>query len=150
MVTGGLTLLLLGIRESRPSMALAKEVAKLRKATQIKTLEGLNPDETPDWQTFVRIALFRPARLFFTELIVFIVSIMSAIAIVATLNGIVIQVILASRVLYGLGRQGQLPAVFAEVNPKSRTPLFATTLTTAFVLVFAFSHKIHSCFSSNF
>ncbi|KAK1149427.1 hypothetical protein N8T08_006650 [Aspergillus melleus] len=81
MVTGGLTILLLGIRESRPSLALAKEVAKLREVTQIETLEGLNPDETPDWQTFVRIALCRPARLFFTELIVFIVSIMSAVAI---------------------------------------------------------------------
>jgi hypothetical protein len=34
----------------------------------------------------------------------------------------VIQIILASRVLYGLNRQGQLPAIFAEVSPK--TPLF--------------------------
>jgi amino acid transporter len=52
--------------------------------------------------------------------------IMSAAAIAATLNGVVIQMIMASRVLYGLGRQGQLPRAFAEVNAKSHTPVFAT------------------------
>ena len=35
---------------------------------------------------------------------------MSAIAVVATLNGIIVQIIMASRVLYGLARQGNLPA----------------------------------------
>ena len=66
-----------------------------------------------------------PLALVFERLTGLSPRFMSAIAIVATLNGIVIQVILASRVLYGLSRQGQLPAVFAEVNPKTRTPLFA-------------------------
>ena len=69
---------------------------------------------------------------------------MSAIAIVATLNGIVIQIILASRVLYGLSRQGQLPVIFAEVNPKTRTPLFGTTITAAFVLFFALFLPLHN------
>ncbi len=35
---------------------------------------------------------------------------MSAVAIVATLNGIVVNIIMASRVMYGLSRQGSLPA----------------------------------------
>ena len=68
---------------------------------------------------------------------------MSGIAVVATLNGVVIQIILASRVLYGLGRSGQLPAIFGEVNPKTRTPLVGTMVTAAFVLLFAWFLPLH-------
>lgn len=62
---------------------------------------------------------------------------MSAIAIVATLNGIIVQVIMASRVLYGLSAQGSLPPVLASVSPRTSTPVLATALTTAIVLVLA-------------
>jgi amino acid transporter len=60
---------------------------------------------------------------------------MSAIAIVATLNGIIVQIILAARVLYGLARQGNLPAALQEVSPLTRTPLLATALAVALVLL---------------
>lgn len=63
------------------------------------------------------------------------------IAIFATLNGALIQVIMASRVLYGLSRQGALPAalgaVLGRVDARTRTPLIATLLVTAAVLVLA-------------
>ena len=62
---------------------------------------------------------------------------MSLIAIVATLNGIIVQIIMSSRVLYGLARQGELPAFFGAVNSATQTPLNATAITTALVLVFA-------------
>ena len=62
---------------------------------------------------------------------------MSAIAIVATLNGIVVNIIMASRVMYGLARQGNLPAPLGEVNAKTRTPLNGTLLSIAIVLAFA-------------
>ena len=58
---------------------------------------------------------------------------MSAIAIVATLNGIIVQMIMSSRVLYGLGAQGNLPSAFATVSPRTRTPLIATLFTTIVV-----------------
>lgn len=61
----------------------------------------------------------------------------SAIAILATLNGIVVQVILAARVLYGLARQGTLPPSFPRVSPVTRTPLVATALAVALVLALA-------------
>jgi APA family basic amino acid/polyamine antiporter len=63
--------------------------------------------------------------------------IMSVIAIVATLNGIIVQVIMASRVLYGLGKQGSLPAALMQVNAATRTPVNATVLTTALILALA-------------
>jgi len=85
-----------------------------------------------------------PLALVFERLTGLSPRFMSAIAIVATLNGIVIQIILASRVLYGLSRQGQLPAIFAEVNAKTRTPLFGTTITAALVLFFASFLPLHN------
>ena len=79
-MTGGVTVLLLGIRESRPSQLLELRVASLRTTTGDRTLRALNPDKTPDLRTFARLSLFRPLQLLFTEPIVFVVSFMSATA----------------------------------------------------------------------
>lgn len=81
IVTAIVAFLLLSIRESRPSLLLAQEVSTLRRITNIDGLQALNPDRTPDLRSFIRVALGRPVRLLFTELIVFIVSIMSGVAI---------------------------------------------------------------------
>jgi amino acid transporter len=66
----------------------------------------------------------------------------TAIAIVATLNGVIIQIIMASRVLYGLADQGSLPPVLARVNPVTRTPLVATGVVTGLVLVLAYGFPL--------
>ena len=50
---------------------------------------------------------------------------------------------MASRVLYGLSRQGGLPAVFGRVSAATRTPLIATAFTTACVLVLALALPLH-------
>ncbi len=68
--------------------------------------------------------------------------VISAIAIVATLNGIIVQMIMASRVLYGLSVQGDLPAVLAQVSPRTRTPLIATALVVAIILILALAFPI--------
>ena len=59
------------------------------------------------------------------------------IAILATTNGALIQIIMAARVLYGLGRQAELPAVLARIDPRTRTPLLATGLVTLLVAALA-------------
>jgi amino acid transporter len=69
---------------------------------------------------------------------------MSAIAVVATLNGIIVQIIMASRVLYGLARQGDLPFTFAIVGGRTRTPLFATAFATLIVLGLALALPLHN------
>lgn len=76
-----------------------------------------------------------PIRLLFERLTDIPPLTITLIAIVATLNGIIIQIIMASRVLYGLGKKGQIPAVLAVVNPTTHTPLNATILVTASVLI---------------
>jgi amino acid transporter len=63
--------------------------------------------------------------------------VMSAIAIVATLNGIIVQIIMASRVGYGMAGRGTLPGWLATVHPVTQTPLRATMVATAIVLVLA-------------
>jgi amino acid transporter len=53
---------------------------------------------------------------------------MSAIAIVATLNGVIVHMIMIGRVLYGLADQGNLPRILTRLNPVTRTPVLATTI----------------------
>lgn len=67
---------------------------------------------------------------------------MSAIAIVATLNGIVVNMIMASRVIYGLARQGSLPERLGHISPSTQTPLLATLIAVGIVLVFALAMPI--------
>lgn len=59
---------------------------------------------------------------------------MSAIAIVATLNGIIVQIIMSSRIFYGLARQGNLPGAIGYVSLATHTPIVATLLTTLIIL----------------
>jgi APA family basic amino acid/polyamine antiporter len=58
----------------------------------------------------------------------------TAIAIVVTLNGVLIQMIMVSRVLYGMADRGRLPAVFAQLSPRSRTPSVATGFVAVCIL----------------
>lgn len=60
---------------------------------------------------------------------------MSAIAIVATLNGVVVHMIMIARVLYGLSSQGNLPRPLSDVNPVTRTPLVATAVAVGTILL---------------
>ncbi|KAH8879771.1 MFS multidrug transporter [Thozetella sp. PMI_491] len=81
VVTAITSILLLGIRESRPSLILRRRVEDIRAATGDNILTTSSPDHMPDLQTFAREALFRPIGLFFTDLIVFAVAFMSSVAI---------------------------------------------------------------------
>jgi len=64
------------------------------------------------------------------------------IAVLAMVNGALIQVIMASRVLYGLGSAGSLPSWLAAVNRRTRTPLRATASVTAVVLALAVGFRL--------
>ncbi len=61
----------------------------------------------------------------------------SLIAIIAVLNGALVQIIMAARVLYGLSAQGWLPAFFASVHARRRTPVKATLAVAALISGFA-------------
>lgn len=59
----------------------------------------------------------------------------SVIAIVATLNTILAQLTMVSRVVYGMAQQGDLPKTLGAVNAVTQTPLLATWITVAVALV---------------
>jgi amino acid transporter len=63
--------------------------------------------------------------------------VITVIGLFAIINGALIQIIMASRVLYGLASRGQLPRVFSAVNTTTRTPLVATATIASLVLLLA-------------
>lgn len=78
-----------------------------------------------------------PLALVFERLTGMPLKTMSMIAVVATLNGVIVHVIMISRVLYGLAAQGNLPKALAQLNSKTGTPLLATALGIVAILVLA-------------
>lgn len=59
------------------------------------------------------------------------------IALFAVLNGALVLLIRAARVLHGLSARGWLPAGLGRVHPVRRTPMLATAIVTAATLVLA-------------
>ena len=59
----------------------------------------------------------------------------AAIALFAVANGALINMIMASRLIYGMGDQGVMPAVFARVHPGRRTPWVSIVFTALIVMV---------------
>ena len=55
----------------------------------------------------------------------------------AVVNGALLQMVMGSRILYGMARQGWLPAPLGRVHARTRTPLLATLVVSLLVLGFA-------------
>ena len=93
-------------------------------AVDALSMEELSTSRAPVGLLFERLTGISPISI-------------ALIAIAATLNGVVIQFIMASRVAYGLGKKGLLPTALAKVNSHTRTPVNATILVTAISLLLA-------------
>jgi APA family basic amino acid/polyamine antiporter len=78
-----------------------------------------------------------PLALVFERLTGLPLVTLSAIAVVATLNGIIVHMIMIGRVIYGLADQGNLPKVLARLNSVTHTPLLATAIGVGAILVIA-------------
>lgn len=78
-----------------------------------------------------------PLALVFERLTGWPLSLMSAVAVAATLNGVIVNMIIIGRVLYGLADRGQLPAALARVHPRTRAPVAATAIGVAAILLLA-------------
>ena len=59
------------------------------------------------------------------------------ISLFAIVNGALVQIIMGSRVLYGMSREGMAPAIMADVHSGTRTPIKTTLIVAALVLLFA-------------
>jgi basic amino acid/polyamine antiporter, APA family len=70
------------------------------------------------------------------------VVVMGIISMIAVVNGALIQIIMASRVIYGMACQKLAPDIFSRVNAKTSTPLWATGLATVVVLILALTFSL--------
>lgn len=61
----------------------------------------------------------------------------SIIGLIAVLNGGLIQIIMGSRILFGMSRNGWLPKFLSAINPTTQTPIRATIAATAIALIAA-------------
>nr|WP_255771874.1 amino acid permease [Microbulbifer guangxiensis] len=59
------------------------------------------------------------------------------ISLLAVVNGALVQIIMASRLLYGMATKQMAPRIFARVNARTRTPVVATLLIGILILAFA-------------
>ena len=63
--------------------------------------------------------------------------VITVISLISVVNGALIQVIMASRVLYGMSRKQWLPSIIGSINKTTHTPVIATAIATGFILIFA-------------
>lgn len=80
-----------------------------------------------------------PLALVFTRLTGWPITLMSAIAVVATLNGIIVNIIIIARVLFGMAEQGHLSAALTHVHARTQAPIAATAAAVSAILVMALS-----------
>ncbi|PWJ16119.1 APC family permease [Jannaschia seohaensis] len=78
-----------------------------------------------------------PISVMFEELTGLQPLVINLIAIMATMNGVVIILIMAARVAYGMARENRLPSWLGKVSERTRTPLRATVVVTGGVLALA-------------
>lgn len=83
-----------------------------------------------------------PLAAVFERLTGFSPRVMSAVAVVATLNGIVVSLIMASRVMFGLSRRGALPSQLSKLSVATGAPALATAVATGIALVLAVAFPI--------
>lgn len=62
-------------------------------------------------------------------------KIFAAIALLAVSNGALINMIMASRIVYGMGDQGVMPTAFSNVHPGRRTPWVSIAFTSVIALL---------------
>ncbi|MBV1869595.1 MAG: amino acid permease [Gammaproteobacteria bacterium] len=59
------------------------------------------------------------------------------ISLFAVVNGALIQIIMGSRILYGMANNGWMPQFLTSINARTQTPLVSTVIITLALLIFA-------------
>ena len=89
----------------------------------------------PDRQALVNSPA--PLALLFERSTGYPAAPIAAMASIAMINGILVQIVMASRVLYGMAREGMIPAMLGRLDAKRATPALAIGLITAAILALA-------------
>lgn len=86
----------------------------------------------PDRQALVSSGA--PLALLFERTTGYPAAPVAAMASIAMINGILVQIVMASRVLYGMAREGMVPVVLGKLDARRATPALAIALITAAIL----------------
>jgi amino acid transporter len=70
--------------------------------------------------------------------------VISVISMLAVINGALVQIIMASRVTYGVAQMNNALGRLGQVNRRTRTPVYATLLVGAVVLALALSFEVEA------
>jgi len=101
--------------------------------------------------TLVSISLLTPAELARSDAPLALVYtratgnapvVITLIGIFAVINGALIQLIMASRLLYGMASRQWLPGFLSQIHPTTRTPINSTVVTVVLILLFALVFQI--------
>lgn len=98
-------------------------------AVSVVVVLGLSPEELATTNA--------PLALIFEKSTGGSAAIIGVIALFSIINGVIAQMIMASRMLFGMSRKGWIPAVWGLVSTATRTPVVATIWVTLAILVFA-------------
>jgi amino acid transporter len=71
-------------------------------------------------------------------------GVVAAIAAIAMVNGILVQIVMAARVLYGMAREGLAPGALGVLDPRHRTPARATMAVAAAIVALALAFPLLS------
>lgn len=91
-------------------------------STRAVGVEALANSDSPLALVFEDVSTISPFALVFVGL-------------AATINGILVQITMASRMLYGMANKGWLNKTLAQVHVKTKTPILAIWLVTAAMVV---------------
>lgn len=69
-------------------------------------------------------------------------KLVSIVPLITIVNGVMAQVIMGSRVLYGMAEKKMAPSIFYKVNPKTKTPIWATVVMVIVVIILALSFSL--------
>jgi amino acid transporter len=64
-------------------------------------------------------------------------AIIAVLSMLSVTNSALAQIVMVSRVVYGMAKEGNAPAVLATVHPKRHTPLLSTVLTVLVIVLLA-------------
>ncbi len=69
-------------------------------------------------------------------------KIVTIVPLITIINGVLAQIVMGSRVLYGMAEKKMAPMIFHRVNPKTRTPLWSTLFMAVIIIVLALSFSL--------
>ncbi len=69
-------------------------------------------------------------------------KIVSIVPLITIVNGVLAQIVMGSRVLYGLAEKDMAPKLFYRINRKTRTPLWSTFFMAVIIIALALSFSL--------